>query len=341
MPFFHFSSLFNKRLWRMRWGPVVLRLPYWHFHLRNILTRLHSNSSPIKYVPRVCRLLKVRLLNPITFARTVSLYVLRLSSSRLLTSASRFVIGGYFAGKHRLEIKILDEDYVHVAAFASDSGIANWTRINIVGRCKRRRRVRCFSLEEYVNKWQLDVIVNHIINDFIKSICDKEWFTLRPIDEIRAVSIVPSCLIVDWMSLSRKCKKVGQTRRILLEEGETFLAVLPRFSLEERRGCLYFSPWPPGLLSITSFLPAAEIECREEGCLGRRGADWGVLWKRKDTSDRRHYLPKLGSDATVSAQRLHKERLEVCHRWILYTRADIRHPSRDSIALALMTRDYY
>lgn len=224
-------------------GPVVLRLPYWRFHLRNILTRLHSNSSSIKYVPRVCRLLKVRLLNPIMFTRTVSLYryILRLSPSHLLTSASRFVIGGCrFATKHRLEIEILDEDYVHVATFASDSGIANWTRINIIGHHKRRRRERCFRLKEYVNKWQLAAIVCHVINDLINSICNREWFVLNapcPIDEIRAIVIIPGCLLVGWMLPSRKCKKVGQTGRILLEEEKTFLIVLPRVSPDGWREC--------------------------------------------------------------------------------------------------------
>ncbi|KYM95681.1 hypothetical protein ALC62_13684, partial [Cyphomyrmex costatus] len=51
-------------------------------------------------------------------------------------------------------------------------------------------------------------------------------------------------------------------------------------------------------------------KCKE---VGQTGRILSVLWKRKGTPDRRHYLPKLGSDATISAQRLHKERSEVCH----------------------------
>ena len=63
--------------------------------------------------------------------------------------------------------------------------------------------------------------------------------------------------------------------------------------------------------NVLFILPAAEIEWRV--ARADEVVDRGVLWKRKGTPDRRHYLPKLGSDATISAQRLHKERSEVCH----------------------------
>jgi len=81
----------------------------------------------------------------------------------------------------------------------------------------------------------------------------------------------------------------------------------------DRRGGTLF-PSIASRLAINNvlfILPAAEIEWR----VARAGevVDRGVLWKRKGTPDRRHYLPKLGSDATISAQRLHKERSEVCH----------------------------
>lgn len=144
---------------------------------------------------------------------------------------------------------------------------------------------------------------------------------------VRAISVVPGCLL-GWMPLSWKCKKIrrGWTGRILLEKEETFLAVLPRVS--GNKGALFLCVASrPAINNILSILSTAEIECHEKGCSREQmRAQTGVfLWKRKGMPDRRYYLSKLGNDATISAQRRHRERPEICHCWILYT-ADIRHP---------------